>query len=85
MIWRYKVDREAQVDREAYIFLNRGSHPFYPNSLRNLIVRLVEKAGVKNARPYKFRHTFAITYLRSGGDVSNLQALPRHTVHFLLK
>ena len=85
MIWCYLVDREDRVDSETYKFLNRGGHPFYPNSLRNLIVRLVEKAGVKNARPYKFRHTFAITYLRSGGDVSNLQALLRHTVHFLLK
>lgn len=75
MVWRYLVDREDREDQEATIFLNRGSHPFNPNNLRHLIVRLADKAGVKDAHPHKFRHTFAITYLRSGGDVLPLQAL----------
>lgn len=79
VIWRYLADREDRDDPEAYIFVNRGSHPFNPNSLRHLIVRLAEKAEVKNAHPHKFRHTFAITYLRSGGDVFTLQALLGHS------
>jgi len=79
VVWRYLVDREDREDSDAPIFLNCGSHPFNPNSLRHLIVRLAEKAGVKEAHPHKFRHTFAITYLRSGGDVFTLQALLGHS------
>ncbi len=79
VVWRYLADREDRNDVDAPIFLNRGEHPFNPNSLRHLIVRLAEKAGIKDAHPHKFRHTFAITYLRSGGDVFTLQALLGHS------
>jgi integrase/recombinase XerD len=79
VVWRYLIDREDRDDQDAPIFLNRGNHPFNANSLRHLIVRLAEKAGVKEAHPHKFRHTFAITYLRSGGDVFTLQALLGHS------
>ena len=77
--WRitcFFVDRD---DPESPVFINRGNHPFNSNSLRHLIVRLADKAGVKAAHPHKFRHTFAITYLRSGGDVFTLQALLGHS------
>jgi integrase/recombinase XerD len=46
--------------------------------LRQLVARLGEKAGVAHAHPHRFRQTFALTYLRSGGDVFTLQALLGH-------
>lgn len=51
---------------------------FNPNSLRQLVRAIADRSEVKNAYPHKFRHTFAITYLRSGGDIFTLQALLGH-------
>ncbi len=79
VLWRYLVDREDRNDLGAPLFVNRGDRAFNADSLRHLILRLAEKAGVQNAHPHRFRHTMAITFLRSGGDVFTLQALLGHS------
>ncbi len=77
-LWRYLVEREDSNDLDAPVFVAQNGHPFNPDSLRHIIKGIADRAGVKNAYPHKFRHTFAITYLRSGGDIFTLQALLGH-------
>jgi len=77
-VWRYLAEREDGKDPNAPVFLAQNGHPFNPNSLRHLIKSIASRAGVQNAYPHKFRHTFAITYLRAGGDIFTLQALLGH-------
>ena len=78
-VWRYLAEREDDDDLSAPLFVNMLDRPMTPNSLRLLIRRLGKRAGVQKCHPHRFRHTFAITYLRSGGDLFTLQALLGHS------
>lgn len=77
-VWRYLAEREDGTDPNAPLFTVRRGRAFNPGTLRHLIKNIAARAGVKKAYPHKFRHTFAITYLRSGGDVFTLQTLLGH-------
>jgi site-specific recombinase XerD len=53
--------------------------PMTRSGLRLLMRRLGKRSGVSDCHPHRFRHTFAITYLRNGGDIYTLQAILGHT------
>ena len=84
-MWRYLAERTDGEDAEAPLFLVKYERPMNKNALRLVINHLGEKAGVKKCHPHRFRHTFSITYLRSGGDVFTLQALLGHSTLDMVK
>jgi len=79
VLWRYLAEREDGEDPDAPLFLGIFNRPLNKNGLRQLIAGLGKKAEVKDCYPHRFRHTFAITYLRAGGDLFTLQALLGHS------
>jgi integrase/recombinase XerD len=84
-VWRYLAEREDGDTPDAPLFLVKYDRPLNKDALRLVINHLGRKAGVKKCYPHRFRHTFAITYLRSGGDVFTLQALLGHSTLDMVK
>jgi integrase/recombinase XerD len=78
-LWRYLVERGDKNDDEAPLFTTVDDNPLNRDSLRFIFIRLGKAAGLKTCHPHMFRHTFAINYLRSDGDVLTLQTLLGHT------
>ena len=77
-VWRYLADREDADNTEAPLFLGKANRPMNNDGLRLVITALGKKANISKCHPHKFRHTFAITYLRSGGDLFTLKSLLGH-------
>ena len=77
-LWRYLTEREDGTDPDEPLFIGKYNRPMNRDGLRQLLGSLGEKVQVRKCHPHRFRHTFAITYLRSGGD------LFPHLVHFQL-
>jgi site-specific recombinase XerD len=62
------------------LFLGAGGNPMTANGVEAIITKYGIKAGVEGVRcsPHTFRHTFALMYLRNGGDVFTLQHILGH-------
>lgn len=81
-LWAYVSERYPKdvPNPDENLFLDvENWRPLNRDSARNLLKRLGEKAGIRGVHPHRFRHTFAIMYLRNGGDIFTLQRMLGHT------
>lgn len=76
-IWRYLADRGDSKPNEPLFATNEGNH-LKRDILYRVVVTIGKNAGIKNAHPHRYRHTFAINCLRNGASVALLKELLGH-------
>lgn len=76
-IWRMMVER-GKVRQSAPLFATQTEEHMQRDNLRHTLERIGDRAEVRNVYPHRFRHTFAITFLRNGGNVLLLKELLGH-------
>ena len=80
-LWRYHVTRQPYLAGDEPLFHTGPAdrpEPFDRQVLGRLLARIGERAGV-HCNPHRFRHTFAIEFLRNGGNLFALQDLLGHS------
>lgn len=83
VLWQYLRDESRELDEPLFLS-DRGTsagNALTRSGLRQLIERLGQSAGIQATRcsPHTFRHTFAIDFLRRGGNTFTLKTILGHT------
>lgn len=77
-LWRYLVADRRNAGQAEPLFTTREGRRMDNSSVRLMVRRAGKRAGVTGATPHRFRHTFAINFLRNGGSLLELQDLLGH-------
>ena len=79
-VWKYIAARSATPPKPTDSFLiSRTGRKMDRDELAHRIQSLGKRAGVPNCHPHRFRHTFAVMFLRNGGNSLALQRLLGHS------
>lgn len=84
-LWRYLETDRRQALADEPLFVSVGGHQsgtaLTPSGVHQIISKAGEAAGITGVRcsPHTLRHTFAVSFLRGGGNLFELQQLMGHT------
>lgn len=77
-LWKYLNTRKDDSAGD-FLFVTEEDRPLDRTQLYHRLESIAERAGVQKFNPHRFRHTFAINYLRNGGDPYSLQMILGHS------
>ena len=77
VLWKYANHRIKNPNDP--LFLTQFDRPMDRDRLLKSLVNIGQRAEVADVHPHRFRHTFAINYLRNGGDPWSLQMMLGHS------
>jgi len=75
------VSKRGNIPGQAALFVTVYGNAMNRHEAHRLLSECGKRAGVSGVRcsPHTFRHTFAVMYLRNGGDAFTLQKLLGHS------
>jgi site-specific recombinase XerD len=77
-LWKYLQTRDDADRKAAPLFATRTGAHLDRNTLRQMLQRIGDRQGVPGVTLHRFRHTFAINFLRNGGNIYALQRMLGH-------
>jgi integrase/recombinase XerD len=83
-IWRYLAQRKDDTIDER-LFTSKNGRSMNRDQLLKTLKRIGRRAGIQVVTVHRFRHTFAINYLRNGGDPYSLQVMLGHSTMEMVK
>jgi site-specific recombinase XerD len=76
-LWRYLASR-PDAGQGDYLFATATDRKLDNHNLYHALQMIGDRAGVVDVHPHRFRHTFAINFLRNGGNVYTLKEILGH-------
>ena len=77
-LWHYITTLREGILPDDYLFVSRENRQLTRRNVEGMLKVIAARAGVSDVHPHRLRHTFAICYLRAGGDPFTLQAILGH-------
>ena len=63
---------------DQYVFPSPNGGPISPDSVNNMLKRVLERAGIPKVRFHDLRHTFATIALKNGVDIKTVSGMLGH-------
>lgn len=78
-LWGYLQTRDSLSEADPLFISSLQNRRMSRFTIGKALRDVGKRADVQKVHPHRFRHTFAIQYLRNGGDVFTLQRLLGHS------
>lgn len=76
-LWRYIISRTRLKPTDP-LLVTVHNKPMHRSYLYHMFKRIGDVANVPDAHPHRCRHTFAVQWLRNGGNIYELQRILGH-------
>ena len=72
------LKEQKRKTNDTYVFPSPNGGPISPDSVNNMLKRVLERAGIPKVRFHDLRHTFATIALQNGVDIKTVSGILGH-------